>query len=131
MPIIAPDLRWIAKVQMTGQMIEVVEIFESVSLEDLEALAKRLRWKRYGADQQIISHLDESTDVFAVIEGTVRVIIYSPDGKEVAFRDIPAGEYFGELAAIDGLFDHFWREMETFKPVQWHFLGFLEKGSCI
>ena len=103
MPIIAPDLRWIAKVQLTGQMIEVVEIFESVSLEDLEALAKRLRWKRYGADQQIIGHLDESTDVFLVIEGMVRVTVYSPAGKEVTFRDIGAGEYFGELAAIDGL----------------------------
>jgi CRP-like cAMP-binding protein len=103
MPIIAPDLRWITKVQLTGQMIEVVEIFESVSLEDLEALAKRLRWKRYGANQQIISHLDESTNVFLVIEGMVRVTVYSPAGKEVTFRDIAAGEYFGELAAIDGL----------------------------
>jgi CRP-like cAMP-binding protein len=92
-----------AKMQLTGQMIEVIEVLESVSPGDLEALAKRLRWKRYGADQQIISHLDESTDVFLVIEGMVRVTVYSPAGKEVTFRDIEAGEYFGELAAIDGL----------------------------
>ncbi len=71
MPIITPDLRWMAKVQLTGQMVEVIEIFESVSREDLETLAKRLRWTRSGADQQIISHLDESTDVFLVIEGMV------------------------------------------------------------
>ncbi len=93
----------LAIVQPSGRMLEVIEIFASVSPGDLEMLAKRLRWKQYGADQQIISHLDESTDVFLVIEGTLRVIVYSPAGKEVTFRDIGAGEYFGELAAIDGL----------------------------
>jgi CRP-like cAMP-binding protein len=90
-------------VQPTGQLLEVIEIFRSVSPEDREALARKIRWKRYGEDQQIISHLDQSTDVFLVIEGVVRVVVYSPAGKEVTFRDIEAGEYFGELAAIDGL----------------------------
>ena len=89
--------------QPTGRLLEAIKIFEGVPPSDLEKLAKGFRWNRYSAGQQIISHLDESTDVFIVIEGTVRVIIYSPDGKEVAFRNIPAGEYFGELAAIDGL----------------------------
>jgi CRP-like cAMP-binding protein len=90
-------------VQPAGQSLEVVEIFDSVSPEERETLARKFRWKRYGADQQIISHLDESTDVFLVIEGMVRVVVYSPAGKEVTFRDIEAGEFFGELAAIDGL----------------------------
>jgi len=90
------------KLQPSGRLLEVIEIFASVSTEDLEALAKRFRWKRYSADQQIISHLELSTDVYLVIEGAVRVTVYSPEGKEVTFRDIAAGEYFGELAAIDG-----------------------------
>ncbi len=93
----------LAKLQPSGRMLEVIEIFASVSPGDLETLAKRFRWMRYGADKQIISHLDESTGVFFVIEGAVQVIVYSPAGKEVTFRDIEAGEYFGELAAIDGL----------------------------
>ena len=66
-------------------------------------LAKKLRWKRYRAGQQIIGHLDESTDVCLVIEGKVRVTVYSPAGKDVTFRDVEAGDCFGELAAIDGL----------------------------
>jgi CRP-like cAMP-binding protein len=89
--------------QPTGQVLRVIEIFESVSPEDLEALAKRFRWKRYGANQQIISHLDSSTDLFLIDEGAVRVTVYSPAGKEVTFGDIAAGEFFGELAAIDEL----------------------------
>ncbi len=89
--------------QPTGQSLGAIKIFEGISPGELEKLARGFRWKRYSAGQQIISHLDESTDVFLVIEGTVRVVIYSREGKEVAFRDITVGEYFGELAAIDGL----------------------------
>jgi CRP/FNR family cyclic AMP-dependent transcriptional regulator len=80
-----------------------VEIFRAIPPRELDALADRLRWKRYGAQQQIIGHMEDSTDVFLVIEGAVRVNVYSASGKEVTFRDIAAGAYFGELAAIDGL----------------------------
>src|SRR3546814_20748661 len=37
-----------------------------------------------------------------MVSGSVRVILFSSAGKEVAFRDIHAGECFGEYAAIDG-----------------------------
>jgi CRP-like cAMP-binding protein len=90
-------------VQPSARLLEAIEIFQGIPSGELESLAKRFRWMRYDAGQQIISHMDDSTDVFLVVEGTVRVIIFSASGKEVAFRDIGAGEHFGELAAIDGL----------------------------
>ena len=39
--------------------------------------------------------------MFFVISGSVRVMIQSA-GREVLLRQIDAGEFFGELAAIDG-----------------------------
>jgi len=39
--------------------------------------------------------------VFFVVSGSVRVMIQSA-GREVLLRQIDAGEFFGELAAIDG-----------------------------
>lgn len=89
--------------QPISRMLEQVGIFQTLSEREREHLAKQLRWKRYGAGEQIISHLDRSTDVFLVLQGKVRVVIYSLAGREVTFRDIKAGQYFGELAAIDGL----------------------------
>jgi CRP-like cAMP-binding protein len=90
-------------VEPTGQKLEGIDIFASVTPGDLDILAKKFCWKRFRAGQQIIGQLDESTDVYFVIEGKVRVIVYSPAGKEVTFRDIDAGDCFGELAAIDDL----------------------------
>lgn len=68
----------------------------------LEPLAKACRWRRYHAGQQIVGHQDEGTDVFFVVAGKVRVVIYSPAGKEVSFGELGAGSTFGEIAAIDG-----------------------------
>ncbi len=89
--------------QPRSRMLEQVEILQTLPEREREQLANRLRWKQYGAGEQIISHLDRSTDVFLVLQGKVRVVIYSLAGTEVTFRDIKAGQYFGELAAIDGL----------------------------
>ncbi len=89
--------------QPRSRMLEQVEILQTLPEREREQLANRLRWKQYGAGEQIISHLDRSTDVFLVLQGKVRVVIYSLAGREVTFRDIKAGQYFGELAAIDGL----------------------------
>ncbi len=55
---------------------------------DLDDLAGRCRWRRYGPGQQIVGHQDETNDVFFIVEGEVRVTIYSLSGKtvEVATR---------------------------------------------
>ncbi len=65
------------------------------------ALCKRCQWRRHAGGQQILGRMDETTDIFFIVEGKVRAISYSLSGKEVAYRDIGAGEMFGELAAID------------------------------
>ncbi len=79
-----------------------IEPFRGLPAADLEAVAQRCRWRRYGAGQQVVGHQEESRDVFFVVSGRVRVTLFSVSGKEVTFRDLNAGEMFGELAAIDG-----------------------------
>jgi CRP-like cAMP-binding protein len=54
------------------------------------------------AQQWVIEYEEEGTDVFFVPYGHVRVIIRAATGREIILRDIRDGEYFGELAAIDG-----------------------------
>ena len=88
--------------ELTGAQLQRIEVFRNLSESALGTLAKRLHWRRYEHEQQILGYLDDSSDVFFVIEGKVRAINYSLAGKEVSFRDIEAGDVFGEFAAIDG-----------------------------
>ena len=94
-------------------MIEMSEITHTDALSEIRVLsaldsaAKRsiaalCNWQTIKQDKQIIGHQDQSDDVYFLVQGTVRAISYSVDGKEVAFRDIGPGEIFGEYAAIDG-----------------------------
>lgn len=67
--------------------------------EDME---KACGWKRYRSGEQIIDRQSDSQDVFFVVEGRVRVVIYSLSGREITLDDVEAGGHFGELAALDG-----------------------------
>ena len=50
----------------------------------------------------VLNYLDASDDVFFVVEGSARVILYSDAGKVVSFCDLGPGDTFGEIPAIDG-----------------------------
>lgn len=69
------------------------------------ALAERLephaRLVKLRAGQMIIGHQDHTSDVFIVLEGTLRVELVSLGGREVILADLGPGELFGEYSAID------------------------------
>ncbi len=87
---------------VAANSLQGIGLLHGLREADLEALAKRCSWRHYQAHEQIIHFHDETRDVYFVVEGEVRAITYSLEGKEVTFRDIPAGDVFGEYAAIDG-----------------------------
>lgn len=83
--------------------LKSIPLFDGIDEGFLRDLAVRCHWKSFAANQQIISHLDGSSDVFFVVSGKARVIIHSASGKAIAFRDIGPGGIFGEFAAIDAM----------------------------
>ena len=89
-------------VELTAESLVGVEVFRRLSAAHREKLAALCQGRRYAAMQRILSHKDDSQDVYFIVSGKVRVTIYSMGGKEITFRDQVAGEMFGELGAIDG-----------------------------
>lgn len=76
--------------------------FASLTPRERENVERICRWKRCSAEEQIIDRQSESRDIYFVVDGHVRIIIYSVGGREVTLADLGRGEYFGELSAIDG-----------------------------
>jgi CRP-like cAMP-binding protein len=74
-----------------------------LSLEDLQKMSESCHWRRYVPEQEIVRYQDLSREVFFLVQGSIRVTHYAPSGHEVILCDVPAGEMFGELTAIDGL----------------------------
>jgi CRP/FNR family cyclic AMP-dependent transcriptional regulator len=79
-----------------------VELFRSLTSEQIRRLDTRCIWRRASAKEWILDYQDEGTDVFFLVTGVVRVMIRAISGRETILRDINAGAFFGELAAIDG-----------------------------
>ncbi len=77
-------------------------LFRSLGLPAAQRLDTQCIWRRVPAKEWIIDYHDESNDVFFVISGVARVKLLALSGREALLREINAGEFFGELAAIDG-----------------------------
>jgi len=80
-----------------------INLLEGLSEDIVKALNKQCRWKWFDAQEQIIDRQAESTDVFFIVQGRVRIIIYTVGGKEITLDDFTEGKQFGEMAAIDSL----------------------------
>ncbi len=78
-------------------------IFENVRDEVLGDLAARCSWRTVHSGRQIIIAKENSSDVYFIAEGKVKILLYSADnGREVQFTEFGPYEMFGELSAIDG-----------------------------
>src|SRR6267378_4929328 len=77
-----------------------IRLFRSLDATAIGHLDTQCSWRRAPGGQWIIDYQDASNDVFFVVNGSARVMIQSA-GRDVLLRQIDAGEYFGELAAID------------------------------
>ena len=79
-----------------------IHLFEGLPKDLVASVAAQCRWDRLAAGEQVFDKDSDTLDVYFVRSGGVRILTTGPDGREVALADVPAGQYFGELAAIDG-----------------------------
>ena len=80
-----------------------IAFFKDVTDLETEKFERRCHWKKCDDGETIVDYDDESTDVYFLVTGEVRVLFRTPSGKEVILADMRAGQFFGELAAIDGV----------------------------
>ena len=79
-----------------------IPLFASMDRDEGERLGKSCLWKDYDAHELVIDVDEETTDVRFIITGLVRIISRLSVGKEVILGEMEPGQFFGELAAIDG-----------------------------
>jgi CRP-like cAMP-binding protein len=79
-----------------------ITILADLAASSFDEVERRCSWHRFKAGEAILNYLDESDDVFFIVEGSARVLLYSQAGKVVSFQELSAGDTFGEIPAIDG-----------------------------
>ena len=80
-----------------------IPFFKDVTDLEFGRFERRCLWRRFEENETVVDYEDESSDVYFIVGGDVRVLIRTPAGKEIILAEMRAGEFFGELSAIDGV----------------------------
>src|SRR5262245_62769207 len=78
-----------------------VELFSGLDEPERKRIETRCRWRIVRTGERILESGSESREVFFLVHGSASALNYSLSGREIAFATFYAGDYFGELAAID------------------------------
>lgn len=79
-----------------------IPIFNNLTREHLTLLAPSIKEQEFKKGR-IIVHQDEKGSIFFVMEsGLAKVTMTGKEGKEITLSYIKPGEFFGEMALLDG-----------------------------
>jgi CRP-like cAMP-binding protein len=78
-----------------------ISIFENLSEDELLSLMEIVIYKEYPKNYTIVRHNDMGDAMFIIINGLVKVSLFSENGREVVLDSIEKGGFFGEMSIID------------------------------
>lgn len=83
------------------KLLAGTKLFGTLGPTDVAIIAGYLRPVAFKTNQLIFSRGDDGRDIYFVTDGRVRLSILSGDGRELSLTHAAAGEFFGEIAALD------------------------------
>ncbi len=87
---------------MIKDLLAEVPLFEDLPDSDLAIVAQRARQRRYREGDTIFRKHDLGMALYVIAEGKVKIHNEMPDGSDCIIIILSEGDFFGELAVIDG-----------------------------
>lgn len=81
--------------------LDGIELLSEAPPDVVRRLEDSCRWFVCEANQIIVDRDDESTEVFFITSGRVKVMDFLSNDQEIALAELGSGTSFGELSAID------------------------------
>jgi CRP/FNR family transcriptional regulator, cyclic AMP receptor protein len=92
----------IAFLQMNVETLRHVPLFESLDTEAAHELCELLESLDSKAGAVLFHAGDEGDAMYLIEQGTVRICVRAKDGHEVTLTELHRGDFFGEMALLDG-----------------------------
>lgn len=83
-------------------MLEEFQLFAGLDETALQEIREHAVIRNYPKNAVIVSEGDDTTSLYLIESGRVKFFLSDEDGNEVILNIQEAGEYFGELALLDG-----------------------------
>lgn len=85
-----------------AKLLDKSFIFEAIDARVKQELADYALIRRYVSGDVIFTAGEQGQSMMALAEGSVRVSMLTPNGREIILNDLRAGDVFGEIALLDG-----------------------------
>jgi CRP/FNR family cyclic AMP-dependent transcriptional regulator len=87
---------------MSVEALRSVPLFASVGDEDARALVGLLKSRSLPRGALLFRQGDAGDAMYLVEAGRVRIFVTDEDGEEVTLADLARGDFFGEMALVEG-----------------------------
>src|SRR3954452_19719789 len=77
-------------------------LFAGLEERDLASLAREMRSRRFRRGEVLFHMGDPGDALFVVASGAVKISLPSEEGDEAILATVREGDFFGELALLDG-----------------------------
>lgn len=84
------------------QEINKIPFFSWLEPSQCEAVLRQLLVRRYKRGQAVMTKGSVGDALGFLLSGSLQVVDYTEDGREIGLRIIAEGDFFGELGLIDG-----------------------------
>lgn len=85
----------------TPNLLSEIELFSELNEDELQEVAAHAQVKKVPNDTTIFYEGDPADAVFVVVNGRVKVVTTSSDGKEFILTVLGAGQVFGEMGLLE------------------------------
>ena len=83
------------------QFLAKVPLLASLSPQMLSRLAAQVSEKKVPKDTMLFAKDEPGDSMFIIVDGQVKIVLYSMSGRELVLTVFRAGEFFGEMALLD------------------------------
>lgn len=80
-----------------------IPLFADLTAAEQADVANLCSWEECKPGALVFDAETDRLEVYFIVRGSVRILAHVPDGDPIPLSEMGAGNYFGELAAIDGL----------------------------
>jgi len=84
------------------ELLRTVPIFSELTDGDIASLSRLTNRRRYPKDTVVFFENEEGDFFFTIVEGRIKVTILGDDGREIILSVLGPGDFFGEMALLDG-----------------------------
>jgi CRP-like cAMP-binding protein len=96
------ELAMIPAAGRTRKLLDKCVLFKALSERERRDLAAHAQSRTFAPNEPIFHIGEPGSSMMGVVVGTVRISLPAWKDKHLILADLPAGEFFGEMALLDG-----------------------------